>query len=64
MYGLTNQLAALQPPAPEMAELFGALRHNQAQTDRFLGTIAGTVAIPDFYAPENIAQIMGAPAYA
>lgn len=64
MYGLTNQLAALQPPAPEMAELFGALQHNQEQTNRFIGTIAGTVAIPDFYAPENIGEIMGAPAFA
>ena len=42
--------------------LFGALFENQAVTDRFLGTIAGTVPIQEFYSPENIQRITGAPA--
>ena len=58
MYDFTCQLAALQPPPPEMQDLFGALRWNQAETDRFLGTIAGTVPIPEFFAPENVERIM------
>ena len=37
-----RELASLQPPPPEMQQLFGALRHNQEQTDRFFGVIAGT----------------------
>jgi hypothetical protein len=30
------------------------------QTDRFFGTIAGTVPIPEFFAPENVGRIVGA----
>jgi flavin-dependent dehydrogenase len=58
IFDLTCQLASLQPPPPEMQQLFGALRHNQEQTDRFFGTIAGTVSVPDFFAPENLGQII------
>lgn len=59
MFQQTCQLAALQPPPPEMQDLFSALRYNPEEAGRFIGTIAGTVSIPDFYAPENIARIMG-----
>jgi flavin-dependent dehydrogenase len=60
MYEYTCQLAALEPPPPEMQQLFVALHGNQAETNRFLGTISGTVPIPDFFSPENVARIMGA----
>jgi flavin-dependent dehydrogenase len=59
LYEFTCQLAALEPPPPETQQLFGALRYNQEQTDRFFGTFAGTVPIPEFFAPENIGQIIG-----
>ncbi len=62
MYEFTHQLANLSPPPPEMQQLFAALRHNQEQTNRFIGTVVGTVPIPEFFAPENIGQIMGAAA--
>ncbi|HST04327.1 MAG TPA: hypothetical protein VLQ48_06275 [Chloroflexia bacterium] len=58
MYEFTQQLAALKPPAPEMQQLFAALRYNQEQTDRFFGTITGAVSIPEFFAPENLERIM------
>jgi flavin-dependent dehydrogenase len=61
-YEFTCQLAALEPPPPEMQQLFAALRHNQGQTDRFFGTMAGTVPIAEFFAPENLGRIMGAEA--
>lgn len=60
LYELTCQFAALEPPPPEMQQLFAALRHNQEQTDRFFGTVAGTVPIPEFFAPENLGRIMEA----
>lgn len=41
-----------------MQQLLAALTADQEQTDRFLGTIAGTVAIPEFFAPENIAGLL------
>ena len=53
MYDFTCQLAALEPPPPDMQALFGALRHNQQESDRFFGALAGTVPIPDFFTAEN-----------
>ncbi len=58
MYEFTCELAALQPPSPEHQQLFGALHGNQEQTNRFLGTITGTVPIPEFFSPENVGKIM------
>jgi flavin-dependent dehydrogenase len=59
MYELTHQFAMLEPPPPEMQQLFAALRNSQEQTNRFFGTLAGTVSIPEFFAPENVGQILG-----
>jgi hypothetical protein len=36
----------------------GALRGNQAQINRYFGTVAGTVAISEFFAQENIERIL------
>lgn len=58
IYEMTCQLAALQPPPPEMVQLFMALRHNQTQTDRYMGTLAGTMPVTEFFAPENIQRIV------
>jgi len=58
MYEFTYGLAHLGPPPPAIQALHEALRYNQAETDRFFGTIAGTVPIPEFYAPENVSRIV------
>jgi flavin-dependent dehydrogenase len=58
LYDLTCQFAMLEPPPPEMQQLFAALRSNQPATDRFMGTLAGTTPIPEFFAPDNIGRIM------
>lgn len=60
IYEFTCQLAMLEPPPPEMQQLFAALRGNQADTDRFMGLLAGTTLVPEFFAPENVGRIMGA----
>ena len=60
MYQLTCDLAKLQPPPPQMQSLFGALRDNEEESGRFLGTIAGTVPIPQFYSEENMRRVTGA----
>jgi 2-polyprenyl-6-methoxyphenol hydroxylase-like FAD-dependent oxidoreductase len=60
MYELTCQLAALEPPSPETLRLYAALRGNQAAIDCFLGTIAGTVPIGEFFAPEHLGRIFAA----
>ena len=61
-FATTLQFASLQPPPPEMQQLFGALRHNRAQIDRLFGTFIGTVPPQEFFAPENLGQIMAAAA--
>ena len=60
MFGLTADLARLAPPTPEMSALLAALRGNAVETGRFLGVIAGTVAVDDFFGPANLARITGA----
>jgi 2-polyprenyl-6-methoxyphenol hydroxylase-like FAD-dependent oxidoreductase len=59
MYEFTTQLANLaEPPSPEVQQLLAALYGNQTETDRFLGTWAGTVSVPEFFAPENVQRIL------
>ncbi len=58
MFEHNTQLAMLEPPPPEMAALMNALQGNSAEINRFLGTVAGTVSLTEFFAPENIERIM------
>jgi 2-polyprenyl-6-methoxyphenol hydroxylase-like FAD-dependent oxidoreductase len=58
IYGFTCDLAAFAPPSAEMAALFGALAGNGAQISRFLGVLAQTVPVADFFAPASIGRIM------
>jgi flavin-dependent dehydrogenase len=54
VYRLTCDLARLEPPPEDMQKLMAALRGNEVQTGRFIGTIAGTVPVPEFFSPENV----------
>jgi 2-polyprenyl-6-methoxyphenol hydroxylase-like FAD-dependent oxidoreductase len=49
MYEFTYAQAGLEPPPPEMAQLFVAMQHDPELTERFLGVFAGSVAVPDFF---------------
>jgi flavin-dependent dehydrogenase len=60
IYDFTCQFATLQPPAPDMQQLFEALRANQEEANRFFGTLAGTTPIPAFFSPENTQRIIAA----
>ena len=57
---MTCDLAKLEPPPPRVQGLFAALRDNEEESGRFLGTIAGTVAIPEFFSPENMRRVTDA----
>jgi flavin-dependent dehydrogenase len=60
IYGLTCDFAKLEPPPPDMLQLFGAIHGNQAATDDFISVMAGTLPVPEFFAPENIGRMMAA----
>jgi 2-polyprenyl-6-methoxyphenol hydroxylase-like FAD-dependent oxidoreductase len=60
MYELTYDWASLAPAPPEMEAFFVALIDNRPETDRFVGALAGTVPIPEFFSPENIERVIGA----
>lgn len=54
MYELTCELATLEPPSLEMQHRFAAIRNDQEAISRFLGTLAGSVGIADFFSKQNM----------
>ena len=59
IYDLTCGLVDLEaPPAPEVQQLIGALAGQPEHVARFLGIMAGSVRLADFFAPESVAAIM------
>jgi flavin-dependent dehydrogenase len=58
IYNMTCDMSRLEPPPPEMITLFTALEGDQEETNRFMGTVAGTVPVPEFFAEENIRRII------
>jgi 2-polyprenyl-6-methoxyphenol hydroxylase-like FAD-dependent oxidoreductase len=60
MYEFTCQLAALEPPSPQMQQLFAAIARNQQAMDGFVQVNAGTISPAAFFTPEKIGAIMAA----
>lgn len=60
MYDFTCQLATLEPPPPEMQQLFGAIHGNQDAMDDFVRMNAGTISPAEFFAPDNVNAITAA----
>ena len=60
IFDLTCDLAPFAPPPPEARRLLQALIDNQADTNRFLGLIAQTESIAEFYAEANVQRILSA----
>jgi 2-polyprenyl-6-methoxyphenol hydroxylase-like FAD-dependent oxidoreductase len=58
MYHFTCEIASLEPPPPEMQQLFGALDGNQEATNQFFSAMTGSLPLPVFMDPENIGRIM------
>jgi flavin-dependent dehydrogenase len=57
-FELTTQLAALEPPPPEVQQLLSALRDNPEQRSRFFGVLSHSVPVQEFFAPENVQKIV------
>jgi 2-polyprenyl-6-methoxyphenol hydroxylase-like FAD-dependent oxidoreductase len=60
MYEFTCELARLEPPSPDMRQLFSALRGNQDATNRFFSALTGSLPLPAFMNPENLDRIITA----
>ena len=60
MYEFTCQLATMEPPPPEVQQLFGAIWGNQRAMDGFVQMNAGTISPAQFFSPENVGAIMAA----
>jgi 2-polyprenyl-6-methoxyphenol hydroxylase-like FAD-dependent oxidoreductase len=60
MYGFTLELAALEPPPPELRRLLTAAHGNQEAMDQFARVNAGVESPADFFAPDNVERILAA----
>ena len=58
IYGLTCDFAKLEPPPPQMLQLFGAIHGNSEAMDDFVSVMAGALPAPEFFDPENVMRIM------
>ena len=59
VYEFTAQLATMEPPPPQMQQLFAAMQGNQEAMDGFAGVVAGTVSPVEFFDPANLGRILG-----
>jgi flavin-dependent dehydrogenase len=60
MYDFTCQLASMEPPPPELAQLLGAAAGNQGAMDQFCRVNAGIASPADFFAEDNVRRIFAA----
>jgi flavin-dependent dehydrogenase len=58
MYEMTSQFASMEPPPAEMQQLLAAVSKDQESMDQFASTQAGTLPIPEFLDPDNVATIL------
>jgi flavin-dependent dehydrogenase len=57
MYEMTSDFAALQPPPEDLQQVLAAVSRNQESMDQFASIQAGTMPIPEFFDPDNVAEI-------
>ncbi|MDQ3757181.1 MAG: FAD-dependent monooxygenase [Actinomycetota bacterium] len=59
MYDFTCQLARLEPPPAEMAQLLAAVSESPEAGRDFVSVLAGTADLGDFMHPDNVGRIVG-----
>lgn len=62
MYEFTAQLATLDPPSAELAQLLAAVHGNRAAMDDFARVNAGVLSPAEFLADQNVERILAAAA--
>ena len=60
MYEFTTQLATQEPPPPARQQLLSAVSRNADASSAFLGVVAQTVPVQEFFAPANLERVMAA----
>jgi 2-polyprenyl-6-methoxyphenol hydroxylase-like FAD-dependent oxidoreductase len=60
MFEFTCQLAALEPPPPELQQLLGAVHGNQDAMDGFARVNSGVMSPAEFFSEENVGRIFAA----
>src|SRR5512133_1818020 len=59
MYEMTTDLASFAPPRPEQEMLLRALEGNQAEIDRFLSVLTGSLPAPEYFTPRRMLRLIG-----
>ncbi len=59
MYELTTQLATLEPPPLDLAQLLAAMHGNQDAMDGFARVNAGVTSPAEFFSDANVERILG-----
>jgi 2-polyprenyl-6-methoxyphenol hydroxylase-like FAD-dependent oxidoreductase len=62
IYEFTTQLATLEAPPPDVAQVLAAVSRDPAAQDDFISMIAGTMSPVEFFDPAHLGPIMGAAA--
>lgn len=57
-YEFTTQIATLEPPPPELAQLLGVVAGNQEARDGFVRVTAGVTSPAEFFSDENVGRIL------
>jgi 2-polyprenyl-6-methoxyphenol hydroxylase-like FAD-dependent oxidoreductase len=60
LYEFTAQLAAQEPPSPEMQQLLGAVHGNPEAMNGFARVNAGVTSPAEFFSEDNIKRIFAA----
>jgi flavin-dependent dehydrogenase len=60
IYEFTCQVAALEPPSPQLQQLLGAAHGNQEAMDGFARVNAAVTSPAEFFSPENVGKIFEA----
>jgi 2-polyprenyl-6-methoxyphenol hydroxylase-like FAD-dependent oxidoreductase len=58
LYDFTCEFAKIEPLAPEMQQLLGAVSQSPEASNDFASVMAGTLPVPTFFEPDNVARIM------
>jgi 2-polyprenyl-6-methoxyphenol hydroxylase-like FAD-dependent oxidoreductase len=62
IFEFTTQIGTMEPPPPELLQLFGAIAGNQPAMDEFASVWAGALSPETFFDPAHIGQLVGPPA--